>query len=93
LKNLTKKLKATKLFSDAQKVELFALLEDASEADKQKLEAGIDAFDAQYAHAVASGTQKVKSVLGHVTKDMTPEEKAENQAALDQLNLGLAFLQ
>lgn len=68
------------------------LLWDASESDKKKLEAGIDAFDAKYAEAVATGTQKIKSVLGHALKDMEEEEKAENQDALDQLSLGLAFL-
>jgi hypothetical protein len=92
LQNLCKKIQATRLFSDAQKIELLVLLWDASEADKKKLEAGIDAFDAQYEKAVAKGRQKIKSVLGHVEKDMNPAEKAENQAALDQLSLGLAFL-
>ncbi len=71
---------------------MLVLLWDASEADKKKLEAGIDAFDAKYTEAVATGTQKIKSVLGHALKDMTDEEKAENQDALDQLSLGLAFL-
>jgi hypothetical protein len=87
-----KKIQQTKLFSDSQKVELLVKLVDATEADRTKLEAGIDAFDARYAQAVATGTQKVKSVLGHVLKDMNPEDKAENQDALDQLSLGLAFL-
>lgn len=92
MQKLCKKIQATRLFSDAQKVELLVLLWDASESDKKKLEAGIDAFDAKYAEAVATGTQKIKSVLGHALKDMDPEEKAENQEALDQLSLGLAFL-
>ncbi len=85
---IRKKIKETRLFSDSQKVELLVVLPDASDEDKTKLLAGIEAFDTDYARAVKQGTQKIKSVLGHATKDMTDEEKI----AFDQdlvVNVGL----
>jgi hypothetical protein len=93
MKSLVKKLQATKLFSDAQKVEIFALLEDASAEDKKKLEEGIDAFDMAYAKAVTKHTAQIQSVLGHMENDMTVEEREQNQDAIDQIKLGLAVLQ
>lgn len=92
MKSLIKKIHDTRLFSDPQKVELLAMLEEASEADKRKLEAGIDAFDREYKKAVTKHTAQIKSILGHAVKDMTPEERKLNQDALDEIKLGLAFL-
>lgn len=92
MKNLTKKIQDTKLFSDAQKVDLLVKLQDASEEDKMKLEAGIDIFDAEYAKAVAKHSAQIRSILGHAVKDMSEEERNENQVAIDEIKLGLAFL-
>jgi hypothetical protein len=86
------KIQKTRLFSDAQKVELLVELEHASEADVQKLEAGIDAFDAAYAKAVAKHGAQIHSVLGHAVKDMDEEEKKKNSEAIEEIKLGLAFL-
>lgn len=92
MKSLTKKIQTTKLFSDAQKVALFAALDDASDADKQKLEEGIDAFDTSYAKAVSKHSATIRSVLGHIVKDMSEEEKSFNTEAIDAVKLGLAYL-
>lgn len=93
MKNLTKKLKNTRLFSDAQKVALFVMLDEASAEDKKKLEAGIDVFDHEYAKAVKKHTAQIEAILGHAIKDMSEEERKLNQDALDELKLGLALLQ
>jgi len=93
LKSLAKKIKDTRLFSDPQKVELLSLLEDSSAEDKKKLEAGIDAFDREYAKAVSKHTAQIQSVLGHALKDMTEEERKHNQDAIDELKMGLTLLQ
>lgn len=92
MQSLFKKIQLTKLFSDEQKIELFVQLETASEEDKRKLEAGIDVFDREYKKAVTKHTAQIKSILGHAVKDMTPEERKLNQDALDEIKLGLAFL-
>lgn len=92
MQNLNKKIQATRLFSDPQKVDLLVKLEDASEEDKKKLEAGIDAFDQAYAKAVVKHSAQIRSILGHAVKDMPEEEKKLNQDAIDELKLGLAFL-
>lgn len=92
MQSLSKKIQATRLFSDPQKVDLLVKLEDASLADKKKLEAGIDVFDREYAKTVAKHTAQIQSVLGHAVKDMTEEEKKQNEDAIEQIKLGLAFL-
>ncbi len=92
MQNLCKKIQATKLFSDAQKVDLLVAVNEASAEDKQKLEEGIDAFDAAYATAVAKHSAQIQSLLGHVVKDMSEEAKVLNQDAIEEIKLGLAFL-
>lgn len=93
LKNLAKKIRDTRLFSDPQKVEILAMLEEASAEDKQKLEAGIDLFDREYEKAVKKHTAQIESILGHAIQDMSEEERKLNQDAIDELKLGLALLQ
>ncbi len=73
-------------------MELLTLLEESSEADKKKLEAGIDAFDREYEKAVKKHTAQVQSVLGHALKDMSPDEREANQDAIDEIKLGLSLL-
>lgn len=92
MKNLTKKIQKTRLFSDPQKIDLLVKLEDASAEDKRKLEAGIDTFDREYARAVTKHTAQIQSILGHAVKDMSEEERRDNQDAIDEIKLGLAFL-
>ncbi len=92
LKNLARKIRDTRLFSDPQKVELLVILEEASAEDKKKLEAGIDAFDREYKAAVVKHTAQIRSLLGHALKDMTEEERKLNQDAIDELKMGLTLL-
>lgn len=92
MKNLSKKIQKTRLFSDPQKLELLVGLESASEADKKKLEAGIDAFDAAYAKAVVKHGAQIQSVLGHAEKDMSEDEKVRNAEAIAEINIGLALM-
>jgi hypothetical protein len=87
-----KKIQQTKLFSDAQKVEVLVAVADASPEDIAKLEAGIDVFDEQYGNAIAKHVAQIQSLLGHTVKDMTPEEKKEQQAALRTIGTGLGLL-
>lgn len=89
---ISKKIQATKLFSDAQKVDVLVALTDASEADKAKLEAGIDAFDEQYAKAIEKHAQQIKSILGHALNHASPEEKTAQEEALQVINTGLGLL-
>lgn len=93
MKSLAKKIRDTRLFSDPQKVELLAMLDEASAEDKKKLEEGIDVFDREYARAVKKHTAQIEAILGHAIKDMSEEERRLNQDALDELRLGLALLQ
>lgn len=90
--NLSKKIQQTRLFSDPQKVEIFVALETANDEDKKKLEAGIDAFDEAYVKAVVKHSAQIRSILGHALKDMTEEEKEQNSDAIQEMQLGLAFL-
>lgn len=87
-----RKIQATKLFTDAQKVDILVTLAEASDEDKAKLEAGIDAFDQQYVSSIAKHAQQIRSVLGHATKDMSDEEKAQHEAALRTVDVGLGIL-
>ncbi len=86
------KLKNTRLFSDAQKVELFALLPDATEEDIRKLEEGIDAFDRRFHQTVARRGRQIQELLTDVVSHMSEEDREKNQSAIDELNLGLAIL-
>lgn len=92
MQSLCKKIQGTRLFSDSQKVDLLVALEEASEADKQKLEAGIDAFDREYLRSVQKHSAQIQSIIGHAVKDMTEDERKKNQDAIDEIKLGLAFL-
>ena len=92
MQNLCKKIQATYLFSDAQKVDLLVVLNDASSEDKKHLEEGIDIFDKEYAKAIAKHGAQIQSVLGHAVKDMSEEEKRQNNDAIEEMKLGLAFL-
>lgn len=89
---INKKIQATKLFTDAQKVDILVALADASDEDRAKLEAGIDAFDAQYSSAITKHAQQIRSILGHTTKDMSPEEKKQHEEALRVVDVGLGIL-
>ncbi len=93
LKVLSRKLKNTRLFSDTQKVELFALFPDASEEDARKLEEGIDAFDAEYGKAIEKQAKQVNAAITELFADMPEDEKAQYQDELDEIGMGLALLQ
>ena len=92
LKEVSQKLKNTRLFSEAQKVELFALLPEASEEDIRKLEAGIDAFDAQYASSIKKHSQEVMDALTTIMKNIPENERQQYQDEVDEIAMGLALL-
>lgn len=89
---IREKIKNTRLFSDAQKVELLVALDDASPAEVKKLEAGIDTFEREYAKTVKKHTAQIRSILGHAVKGMSKEEKQMNQDAIDEIQIGLSLL-
>lgn len=91
-KAVYKKLKETRLFSDSQKVQIFALLPDASEEDMKKLEAGIDTFDAKYREAVNGKSEAIQTMLDDAVEQMDAEDLQKNQEAIDEISLGLALL-
>lgn len=93
LKAISQKIKHTRLFSDAQKVELMALLPDASEEDIRKLGEGIDAFDQKYTRSMAKHSKKMQELLVEFMKDVPEEEKASYQEAIDEIAMGTALLQ
>ena len=67
LKQLRNKNTKTRLFSDPQKIDLLVKLEDASEADQQKLEAGIDVFDREYEKRMAKRKEEMQVLLGDMS--------------------------
>lgn len=93
LKAISQKIRKTRLFSDAQKVELMALLPEASEADIRKLGEGIDAFDRQYSQSMAKHTKNMQELLADLMKDVPEEEKESYQEAIDEIAMGSALLQ
>lgn len=88
-----KKIQATRLFSDAQKVQLLVQLADASEEDKKKLEEGIDAFDREYKDAMGKRGEEILELLTTIMKDMPEEERKKNQDTIDEIVMGTAILQ
>lgn len=92
MQSLCKKIRDTKLFNDAQKVELMAALEDASTTDKKRLEAGIDIFDREHKKAVEKHSAQLRSLLGHLERTMSEEDRKANKDAIDEMKLGLTFL-
>lgn len=88
-----KKIQQTRLFSDAQKVNLLVQLTDASKEDKQKLEEGIDAFDREYKAAMERRGEEVLELLTTIMKDMPEEERKKNQDTIDEIVMGTALLQ
>lgn len=89
---IRKKIQASRLFGDTQKVDLLVQLEEASDEDKKKLEEGIDVFDREYEAAIKKHSQQVRSLLGHAVKNMSDAEKKAHQEALDTVDFGLALL-
>lgn len=90
--NLCKKIQATRLFSDPQKVDLLAMLEDASSDDKKKLEEGIDTFDKEYARNMEKRREEVEALLATIKESMSEEDQRRNQDAIDEIRMGLDFL-
>lgn len=88
-----KKIQKTRLFSDAQKVQLLVQLADASEEDKWKLEAGIDAFDKEYKEAMEKRGEEILELLTTIMNDMPEEERKKNQDTIDEIVMGTAILQ
>ena len=88
-----KKIQATRLFSDAQKVQLLVQLADASQEDKQKLEEGIDAFDREYTDTMGKRGEEILELLTTIMKDMPEEERKKNQDTIDEIVMGTAILQ
>lgn len=93
MKNLCKKIQNTRLFSDAQKVKLLVILDDAGKEDVAKLEEGIDTFDREYAKVVVKRGQEIRALLTTIMKDMPEEERKKNQDAIDEMAMGLSLLQ
>lgn len=92
LKQLRIKIQKTRLFSDAQKVELLVKLEDASEEDQKKLEAGIDVFDREYSKRMAKRKKEMQALLGEMVERMTEEEAKLNQDAIAEMVVGVNLL-
>ncbi len=92
LKQLRNKIQKTRLFSDPQKIDLLVKLEDASEADQQKLEAGIDVFDREYEKRMAKRKEEMQVLLGDMVEDMTDEEAKVNQKAIAEIVVGMSLL-
>lgn len=88
-----KKIQATRLFSDAQKVDLLVHLADASEEDVHKLEEGIDAFDREYKASMEKRGEEILELLTSLTKDMSDDELKKNQDTIDDIVMGAAILQ
>lgn len=93
LKGISRKIQHTKLFSDAHKVELLAMLPEATKKDIDKLIKGIDAFDREYARTIKTHTQEMSKLLTDMFKHMSHEEKEKYRDAVDELSMGLAILQ
>jgi len=93
LANLSKKIQQTRLFSDAQKVDLLVKLNEASAEDVKKLEAGIDVFDREYKEAIDKRSKEILELLASLLKDMSAEEKKKHQEAIDEMVMGMALLQ
>lgn len=92
LKQVRNKIAQTRLFSDAQKVELLVKLDDASETDQKKLEAGIDVFDREYEKRMAKRKAEMQALLGEMVDGMTDEEAKHNQEAIAEMVVGLGLL-
>ena len=92
LKQLRNKIQTTRLFSDPQKVELLVKLEDASEEDQAKLEAGIDVFDREYEKRMVKRKAEMQALLGDMVENMTEEEAKANQDAIVEMVVGLGLL-
>ncbi len=88
-----KKIQQTRLFSDAQKVNLLVQLADASEDDTRKLEEGIDAFDCEYKDTMEKRGEEILALLTTIMKDMPEDEKKKNQDVIDEIVMGAAILQ
>jgi len=92
LKQLRNTIQQTRLFSDTQKVELLVKLDDASEADQKKLEAGIDVFDHEYSKRMTKRKAEMQALLGEMVEDMTEEEAKLNQDAIAEMVVGMGLL-
>lgn len=93
LAKLSKKIQNTRLFSEAQKVDLLVKLNEASAEDIRKLEAGIDVFDREYKEAIEKRSREILELLGELLKGKSSEEKKKYQDAVDEMVMGMALLQ
>ena len=92
LKLLRNTIQQTRLFSDTQKVELLVKLDDASEIDQKKLEAGIEVFYREYEKRMGRRKDEMQVLLGDMVENMTNEEAKLNQEAIAEIVLGLRLL-
>jgi len=92
LKQVRTKIQKTRLFSDFQKIELLVKLEEASEEDQKKLEAGIDVFNREYETRMAKRKEEMQALLGEMVEDMTEDEARLNQEAIAEIVVGLNLL-
>lgn len=87
-----KKVQQTRLFSDAQKIDILAKLPQASAADVAKLEAGIDVFDAEYAKIMKRRGDEIAATVNDALKDLSLEELRDNRGSVNEILTGLAVL-
>ncbi|MEK7577694.1 MAG: hypothetical protein AAB492_03730 [Patescibacteria group bacterium] len=92
LKQLRNTIQTTRLFSDAQKVDLLVKLDEASLEDQTKLEAGIDVFDREYEKRMAKRKEEMQALLGEMVEGMTEEEATLNQQAIAEIVVGMGLL-
>ena len=67
-------------------------LDDASEIDQKKLEAGIEVFDREYEKRMGRRKDEMQVLLGDMVENMTNEEAKLNQEAIAEIVLGLRLL-
>lgn len=87
-----KKIQKTRLFSDAEKIELLVRLDELTADDQRVLEETIDGFDATYVASVGALKDGVQHGLAALNQDLSEEEKAQTKDAVMATQLGLGLL-
>lgn len=89
MNQLKQKIQATALFTPQEKIDILVAVETFSDADKTKLEAIIDEYDAKYKTITQTFKTNMLGELDGIVKDAKPEDKDRITASAEKIKSGL----
>lgn len=89
---LKKKIQETRLFTDKEKIEILAEFDAVTAADRVKLEAIIDEYDAKYNATMGTFRRHINEELDSIESDASADEKERVKDSVDKIRSGLTAI-